>query len=148
MILVIVKLDVSGYMRITFQGLKTSLVLFYSYGIAKTKLPILTFLCGADFVKNSSGKIMRWWPYSTSGMDQVKVRYSFNPQRYLSKLIESILMTNFNMRWTKILELYPFYPLLHEVHQMSSCQLDIFQVNKGVTRCDTKISPSTTFEFT
>ena len=52
MILVNVKLDVSGDMRITFQ--KTSLTLFITNGTAKIKLVILSFLCCGEFMKNSN----------------------------------------------------------------------------------------------
>ena len=57
-ILVNVKLDISGYKRITFQDCILSLVLFISNGTAETKLAILAFLYCGEFVKNSPPQLV------------------------------------------------------------------------------------------
>ena len=54
MMLVNVKLDISGYRKITFSKLQTSLVKLIFNGTAKTNLVILTFLCCWEFAKNPS----------------------------------------------------------------------------------------------
>ena len=52
MMLVNVKLDISGSNKSAFQGLQTSLAKFLSNGTTKTKLVILAFLYCSEFVKN------------------------------------------------------------------------------------------------
>ena len=56
--LVNVKLDISGYKRITLQGCIFSLVLLISNGTDETKLAILAFLHCGEFVKNSPPQLV------------------------------------------------------------------------------------------
>ena len=58
MMLVNVKLDISGNFRITFQDHKNSFVQFFSNGKAKMKSTILAFWCCGEFVKNSSEHVL------------------------------------------------------------------------------------------